>query len=71
MEKFYECDIAGRSEKLPIIQLPTGVSIAFLIYTGIRNSRNIAAKKLPNVLPNLRPKSLLRQKAKGFSLPMS
>ena len=38
MEKFYECDIAGRSEKLPIIQLPTGVTVSYTHLTLTTNS---------------------------------
>ena len=46
MEKFYECDIAGRSEKLPIIQLPTGVSIAFFNLHGNQELTEYCGKEI-------------------------
>lgn len=68
MEKFYECDIAGRSEKLPIIQLPTGVSIAFFNLHGNQELTEYCGKEIAKRIAEFTPEIVITAESKGLQL---
>ncbi|MFR6641336.1 MAG: hypothetical protein ACLUSP_08410 [Christensenellales bacterium] len=49
MAETYTIDICGRKEDLPVLALPSGVKIAFLIFTEIRILPNTAVRKSQSV----------------------
>ncbi len=46
MAEFYEIDICGRKEQLPVLMLPTGVRIAFFNLHGNQDLTEYCGKKL-------------------------
>lgn len=68
MDNFYECDIAGRKERLPVLQLPTGVSIAFFNLHGNQDLTEYCGKEIAKRISVFSPEVVLTAESKGLQL---
>lgn len=68
MEKYYTVDICGRKEDLPIIALPSGISIAFFNLHGNADLTEYCGKKIAERLSNTEIDILITAETKGLQL---
>ena len=68
MNKFYTVDIAGRKEELPVLPLPSGISIAFFNLHGNADLTEYCGKKIAEVLRDSGVEVLITAESKGLQL---
>ncbi len=68
MDKYYELDICGRTEKLPIIPLPSCVNICFFNLHGNVELTEHCAKHIAKRLEKYNPDVLITAESKGLQL---
>lgn len=68
MEKIYTVDICGRVEHLPILPLPSGVSIAFFNLHGNVELTEHCAKHLAEKVKKYDPDVLITAESKGLQI---
>ena len=65
-DKFYEVDIKGYKEQLPVLQLPSGISIAFFNLHGDQKLTEHCGKELAKLLSDC--EVLITAESKGLQL---
>lgn len=68
MDKFYTVDICGREEHLPILPLPSGISIAFFNLHGNVELTEHCAKYLAERVQKYNPDVLITAESKGLQV---
>ena len=68
MGKFYEVDIKGYKEQLPVLALPSGISIAFFNLHGAQELTEHCGKCLAERLELYEPEVILTAESKGLQL---
>ena len=68
MKRYYDTDIAGRIESLPVIQITEDLSIAFFNLHGNSDLTEYCGKELAKRLSEVNPDVLLTAESKGLQL---
>lgn len=68
MQKYYDVDICGRKESLPVLPLPSGISIAFFNLHGNVELTEHCAKHIAERVKKYNPEVLITAESKGLQL---